>query len=239
MPTAFDEAFRRVKELVADFKANESYFLSPPYSEAQARKDFIDKFFIALGWDVNHDVQKNPYAQEVKVERNESGTQRRADYAFFFAPNFHNVQFFVEAKRPHGEFGTPDNYFHTLRYGWNGKTPLAAQTNFDEFHILDSRFKPHISDTLSRVVKKFSYADYADAEKFAEIYWLFSHEAVAANSLAKFAETLPKPKSRLFRRELFKAGEQSPDEAFLIELDTYREMLARAFKSKNPKLNSE
>jgi adenine-specific DNA-methyltransferase len=239
MSTAFDDAFQAVKQLVANFQASEKYYLSPEFSEAQARKDFIDKFFIALGWDVNHDTQKNPYEQEVKIEKNESGTQRRADYAFFLAPNFHNVQFYVEAKKPHGEFGTSDNYFQALRYGWNGKTPLAVLTNFDEFHILDSRFKPHISDTLSRVVKRFSCADYTDAEKFAEIYWLFSHEAVAGNSLAKFAETLPKPKSRQFRRELFKAGEQSPDEAFLIELDTYREMLARAFKTKNSDLNSE
>jgi len=239
MPTPFDEAFRRVKELVADFKANETYFLSPQFSEMQARKDYIDEFFIALGWDVNHKTQRNPYEQEVKIEKNESGSQRRADYAFFLGPNFHDVRFFVEAKRPHGEFGTPDNYFQTLRYGWSGKTPLAILTNFDELHILDSRFKPNIGDTLSRVVKKFSYADYADSEKFAGIYWLFSREAVANNSLAKRAEELPKPKSKIFRRELFKGGGQSPDEAFLIELDGYREMLAKAFKSKNPNLNSE
>ncbi len=239
MPTAFDEAFAQVKELVADFKANENFYLSAQFSEAQARKDFIDKFFIALGWDVNHDAQKNPYEQEVKIEKNESGSQRRADYAFFLSPNFHDIRFFSEAKKPHGEFGSVENYFQTLRYGWSGKTPLAILTNFDELHVLDSRFKPHIGDTLSRVVKKFSYADYADSEKFAEIYWLFSREAVANNSLAKRAEELPKPKSKIFRRELFKGGDQSPDEAFLIELDGYREMLAKAFKSKNPNLNSE
>jgi len=33
------------------------------------RKDFIDKLWIALGWDVNHDEQKNSYEQEVKVEQ--------------------------------------------------------------------------------------------------------------------------------------------------------------------------
>jgi type I restriction-modification system DNA methylase subunit len=239
VPTAFDEAFSRVKELVDVFKANETYYLSPQFSEAQARMDFIDKFWMALGWDVNHDTQKNPYEQEVKVERNESGSQRRADYAFFLLPNFRDVQFFVEAKKPHGEFGSPDNYFQTLRYGWSGKTPLAVLTNFDELHILDSRFKPHIGDTLSRVVRRFSYADYADSEKFAGIYWLFSREALANGAPAKFAGTLPRPKSKTFRRELFKGGYQSLDEAFLIELDKYREMLALAFKSKNPDLNSE
>jgi predicted type IV restriction endonuclease len=154
MPTAFDEAFSRVKELVADFKANENFYLSPQFSEAQARKDYVDKFFMALGWDMNHDTQKNPYEQEVKIEKNESGSQRRADYAFFLGPNFHDVRFFAEAKKPYGEFGTPDNYFQTLRYGWSGKTPLAILINFEELHILDSRFKPNIGDTLSRVVKK-------------------------------------------------------------------------------------
>jgi len=36
---------------------------------AEVRKDFIDKLWIALGWDVNHDEQKNSYEQEVKVEQ--------------------------------------------------------------------------------------------------------------------------------------------------------------------------
>jgi len=224
--------------LVAVFRANETFYLSPQFSEAQTRKDFLDKLFIALGWDVNHDTQKNPYEQEVKIEKNESGSPGRADYAFYLSPNFHAARFLVEAKKPHGEFGSAENYFQTLRYGWNSKTPLVILTNFDELHILDSRYKPHIGDTLSRVVKKFGCADYADPEKFAEIYWLFSREAVASNSLAKRAEELPKPKSETFRRELFKVGTQSPDEAFLIELDGYREMLAKALKSKNPNLNS-
>jgi adenine-specific DNA-methyltransferase len=54
MPTRFDEAFSRVKELVADFRANEKFYLSPAYQEQEARRDFIDKFWLALGWDVNH-----------------------------------------------------------------------------------------------------------------------------------------------------------------------------------------
>jgi iron uptake system EfeUOB component EfeO/EfeM len=35
MPTAFDQAFRRVKELVADFRANEKFYLFPAYWEAR------------------------------------------------------------------------------------------------------------------------------------------------------------------------------------------------------------
>jgi len=65
----FDRAYERVSKLARDFEENEAHFKDPKYSEAQARKDFIDKFWIALGWDVNHDRQTNPYEQEVKVER--------------------------------------------------------------------------------------------------------------------------------------------------------------------------
>jgi type I restriction-modification system DNA methylase subunit len=237
MPSAFEIAFAQVQELVATFRDNESYYQSAEFSEAQARKDFIDKFFVVLGWDVNHEAQKNPYEQEVKVERNELGSQRRADYAFFLLPNFRDVRFFVEAKKPHGEFGSPDNYFQTIRYGWGNQTPIAVLTNFDEFHVLDCRYEPNIGDTLSRVVKKFTFTDYADSEKFAEIYWLFSREAVANGSLTKYAETLPRPKSRTFRTELFKRADQPPDESFLNKLDEYREALAKAFKAKNPDLN--
>ena len=57
MPSGFDVAFAEVKGLVADFRANEKFYLSPAYQEQEARRDFIDKFWLALGWDVNHETQ--------------------------------------------------------------------------------------------------------------------------------------------------------------------------------------
>ncbi len=81
IPQTFEQAFERVKQLVQVFKQNEKRYLAPDYSEAQARLDFIDKFWIALGWDVNHETQTNPYEQEVKVERGVkmSAGRKRAD----------------------------------------------------------------------------------------------------------------------------------------------------------------
>ena len=243
MPTKFDEAFARVGKLVATFEANKERYLSSAYQEAEVRKDFIDKFWIALGWDVNHDEQINPYEQEVKVERgvNEGASRKRADYAFLLAPNFHDVRFFVEAKKPSGDFASADNYFQTLCYGWGSKktTRFSVLTSFEDFHILDCRSKPNINDTLSRVVERFTCTDYADSEKFARIYWLFSREAVASGSLEKLVAQLPKPRSKTFRRGLFKGGDTNPDDDFLEELDGYRQKLAQAFKASNPNLNGE
>ncbi len=211
-----DFAFERVIALVKDFQRNESRYKSADYSEAQARKDFIDKFWIALGWDVNHDVQTNPYEQEVKVERSvvTGGGPRRADYAFYLAPNFHDVRFFVEAKKPAIDIGTKENYFQLIRYGWNSETPLAVLTDFEQFHVLDCRYKPDIETALSRVVARFHYSDYVQIEKCAEIYWLFSREAVAAGSIEKRAADLPKPRGKAVQRGLFPGGYQSIDEIF-------------------------
>ena len=79
MPMTFEAAFARVKELVADFRANEKFYLSPACQacsfahrmgeggrrpdEGSDNPDFIDRFWLALGWDVNHETQKNPFEQ--------------------------------------------------------------------------------------------------------------------------------------------------------------------------------
>lgn len=237
----FDSAFSKVKGLVDDFRNAEAVYLLNKYQEQEVRKDFIDKFFGALGWDVNHDWQKNPFAQEVKVERNVStvGSQRRADYAFFVAPNFRDVRFFVEAKKPSSELGTAQNYFQTVRYGWNAQTPIAIVTNFVQFHILDSRYKPDIDSALSQCIEKYHYTDYEDEGKFREIFHLFSREAVANGSLEILASGLTKKRGKAVQRGLFKGGYQSIDEAFLEELDDYRDTLARAFKNRNSDLDGE
>ena len=114
IPQTFDEAFARVKELATIFKENESFYTSSGYNEADARKDFIDKFWTTLGWDVNHEQQTDPYKQDVKVERGVATSEfrKRADYAFL-APNFRDVRFFVEAKKPHAGIDTPLFYFQT------------------------------------------------------------------------------------------------------------------------------
>ena len=54
--TDFKKAFKEVKALANDFKAGEAVFLKSDYSETDVRNDYIDKFFIAIGWDVLHDI---------------------------------------------------------------------------------------------------------------------------------------------------------------------------------------
>jgi adenine-specific DNA-methyltransferase len=237
----FENAFAQVQLLAKDFEANQAHYLSPAYQESEVRKDFIDKFLIALGWDVNHDHQKSPFEQEVKVERGVTmhGSQRRADYAFYITPNFRDVRFYCEAKKPFGDIASAQNYFQTIRYGWNAQTPIALLTDFEQFHILDCRYKPDIDTALNHCLRKFHFSEYADKEKFGFLFYLFSRDAVANGSLEKFAAELPKQRGKAVQRGLFKGGYQSIDDSFLEELYEYRDTLARAFKNNNPKLDGE
>lgn len=60
------QAHATVKQLIAQFQAHSSHYLSPKYQEAEVRADFIDKLFTALGWDVAHDYQKTPTPKKSK-----------------------------------------------------------------------------------------------------------------------------------------------------------------------------
>ena len=190
-----------------------------------------------LGWDVTHDFQKNPYEQEVKVERTDGLSKRRADYAFRLAPNFRDVRFYVEAKKPHGNIATTDNYFQTIRYGWNSQTPIAVLTDFEQFQIIDCRHKPNIDTAINQCIKKYHYGDYANRDKFAEIYFLFSREAVANNAIDKYSDDLPTRRGKGVQRSLFPGSYQRIDESFLELLDQYRTTLAHVFKKSNPRLD--
>ena len=243
--TPFEKAFETVSKLAQEFKENLEYYKRSTYQEAEVRKDFIDPFFIALGWDVNHDFQKNPYKQEVKVEKSQkqvgAAGKKFADYAFYLDPDYKNPKFFVEAKKPSVAVeNNSDYYLQTHKYGWNAQTPLAVLTDFEEFVILDCRSKPHPKYSSQNGVKVFSFLDYLDNEKFAEIYWLFSREAVEDNSLEGFVETYLKTRKTKARQgKLFGGGYKAVDNDFLEYIDELRLTLAIEFHKSNPSISAK
>ena len=230
MPTNFEEAFQKVKSLAETFLAHKDRFCSSDYKEADVRLDFIDPFLDALGWKRG----QNPYQLELKVERHaQSGTQARADYAFYIAPHCSDgdERFFLEAKKPHDNIATPANYFQTISYGYSSRTPLAVLTDFEQFHILDCRYEPKLKTALDHCVDSFDYTDYLDREKFAKIYWLFSREAFTSGS---FDTTVKQLRGKKTLR-----APKPVDESLLERLDELRIALAHAFKKNNPELDSE
>ena len=61
IPTTFETAFEKAIELAVRFRDNEAAYLSPRYKEQEARDQFLNPFFEALGWDIYHKLHPNPY----------------------------------------------------------------------------------------------------------------------------------------------------------------------------------
>ncbi|GAB3729874.1 hypothetical protein GCM10028862_08670 [Luteimonas pelagia] len=241
-PSDFERSHAAVCALIERFELYaETSYLQPHYQEAEVRKDFIDPLLKALGWDVDHEREHNPYEQEVKVERGVqmARAQKRADYAFYVKPNFRDVRFFVEAKKPSVDLDrSVDAHFQTLRYGYSANTPLAVLTDFEQVRVLDCRRRPNPDSALDQTWKSWHYTSFRNPRIFAEFYWLFSREAHTDGSYERRVAELPKPKGGAKQRGLFRGGYQPVDESFLSELEEFRVLLAKAFKTADRTLTS-
>ena len=90
---------REIIDLIDRFDRNRDAYRSGKYNETQVRREFIDPFFIALGWDVNNE---KGYAEAYKDVVHEDaikigGATKAPDYCFRIGGT---RKFFVEAKKP-------------------------------------------------------------------------------------------------------------------------------------------
>jgi len=233
------EAWEVVAALVADFAAGAKLHLSGSYSEAQARRDFIDRFLMALGWDVNHELQKDPCRQEVQLQRavQTATAQRRADYALALAPDFDSPVLYVEAKPPGAEIATPENCFQIIRYANQSGHTIGLLTSFEQLLVIDCRYQAHLDTATRGVVQAHHFRDYADRQKFAAIFHLVARPEVAQGAIAKYAAALPKPKPRRGRATLGHTACRPIDELLLETLDRLRQSLAGHLGLRNPALD--
>jgi adenine-specific DNA-methyltransferase len=235
----FQNSWNYVKLLTKKFQSEESYYLSYEYQEAQVRQDFIDKLFTALGWDVNHQLQHDPYRQEVKIEKPEKKAKGRADYAFSLEPQYKQVRFFVEAKRPQKNIATASNCFQVIRYSWSNLLPIAVLTDFNHLYIIDTRYQPKFESAESRIVLKWHCSEFNDVDRFAKLYWLLSREAVSKGSIEFFADNeLPTHQVATKQYSLFGSGGREFDEVFLQQMDEWRHRLAVSFNKTKQDLTS-
>jgi hypothetical protein len=84
-----------VVELVERFSRLRNDYRSPDYNEARLRKEFLDPFFGALGWDMeNKQGHAEPYKDVVHEDSiRVAGGTRAPDYCFRIAST---RKFFVE-----------------------------------------------------------------------------------------------------------------------------------------------
>ena len=90
---------KEVIDLIEQFERNIDSFKEQGYNEAQVRKEFIDPFFKALGWDVDNE-QGNAEAYKDVIHEESilvGGATKAPDYCFRLGGV---RKFFVEAKKP-------------------------------------------------------------------------------------------------------------------------------------------
>ncbi len=210
-------------DLAERFEQNKADYRAGKYNETQLRREFLDPLFKALGWDVDNE---QGYAEAYKDVVHEATVKvgeatKAPDYAFRIGGT---RKFFVEAKKP--SVNIKDDIspaFQTRRYAWSAKLPLSVLTDFEEFAVYDCRIRPSKNDKASTArVKYFKYTEYL--ERWDEIAEIFSREAVLKGSFDKFASSKKK-----------KRGTAEVDDAFLEEIERWRDLLARniALRNKN------
>ena len=216
-----------IKHLVERFSQNIASYSSSTYNETQLRQEFLNPFFEALGWDVSN---KQGYAEAYKEVIHEDavkiGTATKApDYSFRVGGT---RKFFVEAKKPFINIKDDiDPAFQLRRYAWSAKLPLSILTDFQEFAVYDCRMKPVKTDKAS--IGRILYIKYDEFEKrWDEIASIFSKDSVLKGSFDRFADT-----------NRAKKGTTEVDNAFLSEIENWRDILARNIAIRNENLSTE
>ena len=213
-----------LSHLVTRFARNRESYTSGHYNETQLRREFVDPFFELLAWDMSN---RKGYAEAYKEVVHEDavkvgGGTKAPDYAFRVGGV---RKFFVETKAPHRNLKTdPDPAFQLRRYAWSAKLPLSILTDFEEFSVYDTRFRPHKSDNAATArVLYLRYTDYTS--RWNDVGSIFSRDALLTGAFDKFAES-KKPRR----------GTAEVDASFLGEIETWRESLARHLALRNPHL---
>ena len=160
--TTKEIALEKIIKLVNRFDEQIEDYKRAEYNETKTRRDFLDAFFSALGWDMdNEEGYTEAYREVIHEDRVKiDGATKAPDYAFRLVGG--TRLFFVEAKKP--SVNLTDKIspaYQVRRYAWNAKLSISILTDFEEFSIYDCTKKPKPDDKPSVArVKHFSYKDY-------------------------------------------------------------------------------
>lgn len=221
-----EEALAKISVLVEKFSDQLPAYKKADYNEALTRKDFIDPFFEALGWDINNRSGAwEAYREVIHEDKLKIGGVTTApDYSFRLTGG--QRLFFVEAKKPSIVIKDDVAPAYQVRlYGWNAKLALSVVTDFEEFAIYDCSKKPVKTDKASKA--RLNYFTYKDYIKEFDFFWnTFSKQQVIKGGLVKFQQT-------------DKKGTATVDKAFLENLDEWRKVLAANIYKNNPGISED
>ena len=115
---------KEITALIDRFERNADAYRSPGYNETQCRREFIDPFFKAIGWDIdNTQGNAEAYKDVVHEDAIKVGSATKApDYCFRVGGV---PKFFLEAKKPAVNIKQdPEPAYQLRRYAWSAALPL-------------------------------------------------------------------------------------------------------------------
>jgi hypothetical protein len=140
---------KEIIDLIERFAQHVDAYKSGQYNETQLRREYLDPFFKALGWDIdNYAGYAEAYKDVIHEDAIKVGEATKApDYCFRIGGT---RKFFLECKKPSVFIkNEPAPNFQIRRYAWTAKLPLSILSDFEEFAIYDSRVKPDQRDTAA------------------------------------------------------------------------------------------
>lgn len=215
-----------VMDLISHFRENLDTFKTGGYNETQVRREFIDPLFEALGWDI---ANKSMYSAAYKDVVHEdaikvAGSTKAPDYAFRVGGV---RKFFLEAKKPAVNIKEDATAAYQLRrYAWSAKLPISILTDFEEFAVYDCRIRPKPTDRAS--VGRIRYLTFEEYPKvWDELVSTFSRQAIYKGAFDKYVQETKQ-----------KRGTTEVDDAFLDEIEQWREILAHNIALRNAGLTT-
>ncbi len=223
-----ETAHQIIADLVQRFEEQKDSYKKAEYNETLARRDFIDPFFKALGWDIdNSQGYAEAYREVIHEDKVKVGSATKAPDYSFRLPGGKRL-FFVEAKKPSVVVKTEIlPAYQVRRYAWSAKLPVSILTDFEEFAVYDCNKKPKPDDKASAGrIKYLMYSDYL--QEFDFLWDTFSKERVLKGSFDKYIAS-----------DAGKKGTTTVDKEFLLSLDEWRIELAQNIALRNPSFNED
>jgi type I restriction-modification system DNA methylase subunit len=215
---------KEIIDLVERFERQFESYKSGQYNETQLRREFLDPFFKALGWDIDNNAgHAEAYKDVIHEDQIRIASATKApDYCFCIGGT---RKYFLEAKKPSVVIkNEPGAAYQLRRYAWSAKLPLSILSDFEELAVYDGRVKPNKDDSAS--VARIFYCTFRDyAEKWDWIYERFSRDAVLKGAFDKFADSTRA-----------KRGATEVDTAFLETIEGWRKELAQNLALRNAEL---
>ena len=216
-----------VLDLVRRYEANRRDYHKGQKNETELRREYLDQFFRALGWDVDNNRGWSEAYKEVAHEDpiRIRGQTKRIDYSFRVGGA---RKFICEAKKPAVPIADDtDAALQLRRYAWNAGLKLSILTNFEEFAVYDCNVPLRKEDTAATArIAFFPYTEYE--KRWDRITAVFSPEGIQKGSFDRYVQTNGE-----------KHGTAGVDEKFLEDIENWRLLLARNIALRNLGLSQE